>query len=431
MEALPLMLQASFLLFGCALSRYLWEINTTVASVVLAFTAFGLLFYLSIVIAGAVSEDCPYQTPFANFLRHIPVAISHTPTLLRRGAMGVFCFIRVIYRLVSSTVIKKSWFCTAFTKIVPMIRGTRHTLRDIAAVTFRILLHIFPSPVWLIVDICRAIIRLSTSFAYWVHRAWLEAHTKQITEQRTAAQAWDLRCITWMLHTSVYLPARESALEYLATTTLDDFNPVQFVAGWFEIFLVCIQVTDGNVTIIQGFEWLAEKSSLFCLHMLSHLVVTDPIPKVLEDVRKRYTRIFSSKSDFDGLQVSHTLGVIHRVLHSNPTEDFGNQLLTEGPMRPLFVSEPPRWRAWWNNYQPSSDEHTTVARALTRFAQFEHKKSGRRAKVPRWLLRFALRSLSQDPLPPPSVIFDSLSIIAIDLGCKVPSAVTAKFFDQK
>ena len=35
MESLPLMLQAALLLLGCALSRYLWEINTTVALVVL------------------------------------------------------------------------------------------------------------------------------------------------------------------------------------------------------------------------------------------------------------------------------------------------------------------------------------------------------------------------------------------------------------
>ena len=43
-------------------------------------------------------------------------------------------------------------------------------------------------------------------------------------------------------------------------------------------------------------------------------------------------------------------------------------------------------------------------------------------KVPRWLLRFALHSLSQDPPPPVPVITASLSIIAIDLGCDISNA---------
>ena len=69
MGSLPLMLQSALLLLGCALSRYLWEVNTTIASVVLGVTSFGLLFYLFIVIAGAVSEVCPYQTPGSYLIR--------------------------------------------------------------------------------------------------------------------------------------------------------------------------------------------------------------------------------------------------------------------------------------------------------------------------------------------------------------------------
>ena len=71
------MLQAALLLLGCALSRYLWEINTTIASVVLGVTSFGVLFYLFIVVAGAASMSCPYQTPGANILRHTPTTLFH------------------------------------------------------------------------------------------------------------------------------------------------------------------------------------------------------------------------------------------------------------------------------------------------------------------------------------------------------------------
>jgi len=71
MESLPLMLQLALLLLGYALSLYLWGINTTVASVVIGITSFGVVFYASFIIAGAASASCSYQTPGARILRHI------------------------------------------------------------------------------------------------------------------------------------------------------------------------------------------------------------------------------------------------------------------------------------------------------------------------------------------------------------------------
>ena len=71
MQSLPLMLQIALLLLGCALSRYLWEINTTVASVVLGVTLFGVIFYLFIVVTGTASETCPYQTPGSRILCYL------------------------------------------------------------------------------------------------------------------------------------------------------------------------------------------------------------------------------------------------------------------------------------------------------------------------------------------------------------------------
>ena len=70
MECLPLMLQiALLLLLGYALSNYLFFINKTVASVVIGFTAFGLLFYCLIVSAATLSYNCPFQTPLSLVLR--------------------------------------------------------------------------------------------------------------------------------------------------------------------------------------------------------------------------------------------------------------------------------------------------------------------------------------------------------------------------
>jgi len=71
MECLPLIMQGSLLLLGYALARYFWDLSRTVSSIVIAFTAFGLAFYLFVVVAGTTSKACPFQTPVSVFLRTI------------------------------------------------------------------------------------------------------------------------------------------------------------------------------------------------------------------------------------------------------------------------------------------------------------------------------------------------------------------------
>ena len=69
-ESLPMMLQLALLLLACGLCRQTIYINTSVASVLITLTALGVLFYLSIVIAGASSYACPFQTPVSTALRN-------------------------------------------------------------------------------------------------------------------------------------------------------------------------------------------------------------------------------------------------------------------------------------------------------------------------------------------------------------------------
>jgi len=69
MECPPLMLQAALLLLGYALSNYLYVTNKVVASVVIGFTSFGLLFYILIVSAATLSYNCPFQTPLSRVFR--------------------------------------------------------------------------------------------------------------------------------------------------------------------------------------------------------------------------------------------------------------------------------------------------------------------------------------------------------------------------
>jgi len=68
-ESLPIMLQLALLLLTCGLSRYMWSVNTSVASVIISFTILGMLFYIGIVVAGTSSYECPFQTPASIGLR--------------------------------------------------------------------------------------------------------------------------------------------------------------------------------------------------------------------------------------------------------------------------------------------------------------------------------------------------------------------------
>ena len=68
-ESLPVMLQISLLLLGCGLCRYMMSINTPIAYTLIVLTGFGVLFYAGIVVAGASSYECPFQTPGSALLR--------------------------------------------------------------------------------------------------------------------------------------------------------------------------------------------------------------------------------------------------------------------------------------------------------------------------------------------------------------------------
>ena len=72
-ESLPVMLQIALLLLAVGLSRYMWTINVSVASTILGLTAFGVGFFMLIVVAGTSSYECPFQTPASLALRALGV----------------------------------------------------------------------------------------------------------------------------------------------------------------------------------------------------------------------------------------------------------------------------------------------------------------------------------------------------------------------
>ena len=305
MEFLPLMLQAALLLLGCALSQYLWEINITVASVVLSVTCSGITLYVFLIAAGAVSESCPYQTPWSHALRYLSrrVLFSATPGL------------------------------------------------------------------------------------------------------ETQTTALDLRCISWMLQTSLDKVVHLSTLKHLTTmVTLVNVDPT-LTTDCFNALTTCTKVAERDryraspeVVVVQGLEQLATVAALGLFNTISHILGADPASRTLEDLRRRYTKAFPAKVYFPNHQFYHIMNAIHCS----------------------FFQSRQRQPFEWSDYEPSAQELAMVSHNLVNLARFEYQRT-QPTKVPRWILRFALRYLSLDPPPQTSVVINCLSIVAIGLGCDVPN----------
>ena len=75
LATLPIFLQLSLLFFGIALAANIWFQQHTVASVIMATTAFGLIFYFFTVVASLKSADCPFQTPVSTLLQSLRNAV--------------------------------------------------------------------------------------------------------------------------------------------------------------------------------------------------------------------------------------------------------------------------------------------------------------------------------------------------------------------
>jgi hypothetical protein len=420
MEALPLMLQVALLLLGCALSRYLWEINVTVASVVLGVTSFGMIFYVSVIVAGTASVICPYQTPGARFLRYIFHQISRN--ILQPAIYSTISSISRLSAFVSSqfSYFIEASFCRRLRAEWLLLRRPWYSTLNIVISLVCVLVAL---PISLVIDVCLlgGVMQLlligfgktachgllaalflavssSVTFGRAVHRWFMGTISIQAHGLDRQTITLDLRCISWMLQTSLDKAVHLSALKHLATMmTFGNFDPT-LVSGCFDVFIDCVKVdvNDRRVVIMQGLEELAAVSAMCFLRTFHHLSVTNPTSVVLVDVRQHYHEVFPPQTDFSGLPFYSTMTKIEAL--ANPS------------WNPRTI----RWDAW----RPPTQECISFARGMAEVAQVKYQQS-RYRKIPRWILRFALHSLSLEPLPPTPVVTDCLSIIAIDLGCDV------------
>ena len=416
MESLPLMLQAALLLLGCALSRYLWEINTAVASVLIGVTSLGMIFYIFIVIAGAASESCPYQTPGSTALRYADPKVKgmlHSVTTVATSAASAVLLVFKKARRNSETIriVKRgvSWegrrqsggniihFLGVMIREIP-----RAVAIDIYHLGRTIILPLAALPA----EVCRlgsVTITLSVSLARRVYN-WLRGASsppEQALDLHTTML--DFRCISWMLQTSLDKTIHLATFKHIVTTTtLTGFYPI-LVTDCLDAFIGCLKggVANREVVIVQGLEELATVSALCFFNIFSHLLAVDPTSSVLEGARQRCLDVIS------------------------PDADFRHQYHTMNAIRSLLVS----WDEWrqaafsWEYYKPSTHEHSMVAQSLVRLARFKYQTT-QDGRVPVLILHFTFHSLSLYPPPPTPVIAGCLSIIAIDLGCDVSDTGT-------
>jgi len=366
------MLQFALLLLGCALSIYLWDINITVASVVVGVTLIGVVFYAFIVLAGAASVSCPYQTPGAHILHHILPLI---PRALRSA---------------SSAVMNRSVCIELLAQWRNSLTRRGRSTRDITESLLATIL----LPLWLACDAYLLGRGVVSGFAAFARRVRGYARSTLVGGSDRRMAILDLQCITWILRTSSDKAVHLLALKLLATmSTLASFSPA-LISACFDILATCVSTVGGKAVITKGSEELAEVSALYCFRTVSCLATMDPTLSVLKDVRQRYTRTFPFETNFEGLPSDHSFSAIHNMFYS---------------------SQP---KVQWKDYQLFSEDQVILAQTLTKLAH------SRPSGVPRWILRFALHHLSQDPLPHTSIVTDCLSIIAIDLGCTVSDTTT-------
>lgn len=391
MESLPLMLQAALLLLGCALSRYLWDVDTTIAAVVLGITLFGLIFYLFITIAGATAASCPYQTPGSQLLRFLGRKFWN---MLYAGPGIVVSVFRNMFKETICTIRSSAQYYHLWWSRGNIFRFLQDLVSDV--------------PPAIAADAHRhwqAVIQSLAAFptrALHLCRVYSQLHGPSSTpEQRSTWQTavLGLRCISWTLQTSLDTVVHLSALKHLMVVVeLGEFDPT-LVVDCFNLFIGGINVNDGRLAVKQELEKLAKASAGCFCRALYRLTATDPTSSILEDIHQRYHRVFPHGIDLAGFPSHHSLIMVDALIR----RDWGP-------------------RPFWNNDdKPPNHEYIPFAQDMAQLAQAEYQQE---LIIPNWILSFAFNSLSLDPLPSVSVVADCLKIIAIHLGCDVSNTTT-------
>ena len=396
MESLPLMLQVALFLFGCAMWNYLFTVSylfdgdNSIALVVYSITLFGGAIYIFITITGLLSESCPYQTSGSYFLRYLAPKlwkVLYSSPRVISSALGN-TFREAVRTIRVNAQAHRPWWSRG-----NIMRFSQQLISD-----FPLAIAVDARCLWQVVT--QALVLSSTEAYHLLHRMKSLLHgTSPTPEQRSTVLG--PRCISWTLKTSLDKVVHLSALEYLMSMQeLAEFDST-LVIDCFNTFIGCISVSDQRVAIKKGLDQLATVSA-GCFGLTFHrLSILDPTSSVLADLRRRYSKILPSHTNFEGPWSSHTMTMAHAVV----TKSWDHCSIAQDDDR------------------PSDSEHILITQLMAEVAQVEYQLA-QGQNVPPGILCFAFHSLFLDPLPPASVTTNCLKVIAIDLGCDISDIET-------
>lgn len=167
------------------------------------------------------------------------------------------------------------------------------------------------------------------------------------------------------------------------------------VSDCFDVLIRSVEFNNDRVVFLQGREQLATVFSVYFAYAFHRLSATDPKSSVAAHLRECYKDKFP---------------------------------VTAYPLITIDALVAERWKpnkGWRDDNRPPTREHVSCARYMAFAARIGYTRT-RYTKIPRWVLRFALDSLSLDPQPPTSVVVDCLIILATDMGCHVPGITASE-----
>ena len=352
----------------------LWEASLPVIPAIISHS---IISYFYIIMVGVASRASPYEV----FGSHTLCSIASAVVSMTFAATSAF-----------EHVAKHS-------KTIGMFQANAEHLQTFHATSF--LMDIFHALVTDTFHLRQVVVQLVMTLGHKVYTKLPHVLSNQRSRSNQEI------CLTHILEVLQHTQENTthlSALRFLTTITLmDNFDPA-IVVECLRVLTSCVKVIDGTVMVVHGMEELAKECAICLLCTFSHLSVIDPMSGVLGDICQHYNTVFPPGVNFKGSLFYHTLGVIHELLNSGQKYQQHARIV-------------------WQDYNPPRNEHVVVAHSLTKLALFEHqRREGWEKKVPRWILRFVLHSLSLSPPPSTSIVVDCLSIIAIDLGCDVSIA---------
>ena len=129
LATLPIFLQLSLLFFGVALAANIWSQQHTVASVIMATTAFGVIFYFFTVVASLKSPECPFQTPVSTVLQSLRNAVRKEGEERPKSWVGFLnrflVFVAGTFRTVKHIITQ------SISRLVTFVEGTFGTVKRI------------------------------------------------------------------------------------------------------------------------------------------------------------------------------------------------------------------------------------------------------------------------------------------------------------